>query len=334
MDFNEVIEYLDSNVKASNAWNKFVYSSKERKPIDDPIIKEAIDVISQNTLFIPCDTVLYRARIVKNTEIYMLHMEDSHKARKNGHTGFNGFDKQNMMAPPQKKASAGRANHSQISILYLADTPETAMCEIRAGFMDYISVAKFRLNKQIKVVDLAHLIYTEKELFRRAQMIFCLKAIMDAFTQPYNEQNDSIYAPTQYIAEIMKAKKLDGIKYASGRNNHNGGHFNIAIYDPSLAECIDDYGNLYQCTQSHFYFENITSLSTVNYEAGIEFDTPKWENDDIIKHSDKMRFLVDRLNDPNDILFVGREKSTFFQWIKTVVNKFLSLIGMRNCYHS
>ena len=294
---------------AQNTWEWFLIALYYNRGVDDSLINSSIDIICKNTITIPTGTVLFRARIVKNSEINMLHTEAIDDSSKNSLTGMFGFDKQNMIAPPADKASAGRANHSKNSILYVANTPETALCEVRPGFMDYISLAKFKLKKDIVVADLTDIFNIDDEKYRKIQSNFCLKEIQRAFTQPFNEQNDTVYAPSQYIANKLKNRNLDGIKYNSGRNNRNGVQFNIAIYDSSVAECIDDFGTLYQCTSSQFRFENITRLPTEIHEGGFEFHTPKWEDNEILKLSEDMRITISRLNNPDDKLFLLNHKS-------------------------
>ncbi len=66
-----------------------------------------------------------------------------------------GFDKSEMGAPPAEEATAGHANTDGISFLYLADSVDTTLHEIRADVYDSATVAKFRSNKDIKVVNLA-----------------------------------------------------------------------------------------------------------------------------------------------------------------------------------
>ena len=67
----------------------------------------------------------------------------------------NGYTKKEMGAPPFSIASSGRANPEGISCLYLADSIDTTLHEIRAGIYDYVTVGKFVLQEDIEVVNLA-----------------------------------------------------------------------------------------------------------------------------------------------------------------------------------
>lgn len=79
---------------------------------------------------------------ILNTYIFDKILQSSFKIYKKGEIFYrarlcdkNGLNAEDMYAPPPNKASAGRANASGISCLYLADSPETTLHEIRAGYM-------------------------------------------------------------------------------------------------------------------------------------------------------------------------------------------------------
>ena len=65
-----------------------------------------------------------------------------------------GFPINEMGAPPVGSATAGRANPTGISCLYLADADITAINEIRAGVYDYVAVGKFLLREDVEIVNL------------------------------------------------------------------------------------------------------------------------------------------------------------------------------------
>ena len=65
-----------------------------------------------------------------------------------------GIPIEEMGAPPIDKTTDGRANARGIRCLYLGDAAETTIYEARAGAYDYVTVGKFRLKKDIIVVDL------------------------------------------------------------------------------------------------------------------------------------------------------------------------------------
>lgn len=57
------------------------------------------------------------------------------------------------MKPQPRRAREGRVNPNGIPCLYLADTKETAMAEMRAWLGTPITVSQFELVRDISIVD-------------------------------------------------------------------------------------------------------------------------------------------------------------------------------------
>lgn len=58
-----------------------------------------------------------------------------------------------MSAPPIEKTIDGRVNSAGIRCLYLANSVNTTINEVRAGIFDYITIGTFELKEDIIVVD-------------------------------------------------------------------------------------------------------------------------------------------------------------------------------------
>ena len=58
-----------------------------------------------------------------------------------------------MGCPPIEKATAGRANPLGIPYLYLCHDAETTLYEVRAVYLDKVSVGKFVINSNLDIVD-------------------------------------------------------------------------------------------------------------------------------------------------------------------------------------
>ena len=84
--------------------------------------------------------------------------------------------------------------------MYLGDTAETTIYEARAGAYDYVTVGKFKLTKDIIVVDL-----------KKINQI-----------SPFIEGLDCL--------------EYAGIEYKSVM--HSDG-YNLALFDPDLFECVE-----------------------------------------------------------------------------------------------
>lgn len=147
-----------------------------------------------------------------------------------------------MGAPPNDKAKGGRVNPEGISILYLADEAETTLYEIRAGVYDYVTVGRFKLLKDIEVINLANIDQISPfigidygfDLTQYAMNIEHLKMIAQEISKPLRNDNALDYLPTQYISDYIRSKGYDGIEYGSTMRKQG---FNLAVFDPTLFKC-------------------------------------------------------------------------------------------------
>ncbi|WED67243.1 RES family NAD+ phosphorylase [Synoicihabitans lomoniglobus] len=133
-------------------------------------------------------------------------------------------------APPPDACKAGRANAAGIRVLYVADSADTAIAEIRPHISAVVSVGRFRPRQALQVFDLS-----------QPPSMAALDPFSDGFAQemrtaaffaqlneefsrpipPFTPERD--YAPTQIVAEFIAEQGYSGIKYRSamrpdGRN--------------------------------------------------------------------------------------------------------------------
>lgn len=157
------------------------------------------------------------------------------------------------MKPRRGKAPEGRANPKGIPYLYLAEKGETAIAEVRPWVGSYVSVSKFRICKDIKVINFTgakfesqkyqHLEIPPWDLMYRKEPEPAVRNdivwvdINNAFAKPVTP-NDELadYAPTQIIAEYLKEANIDGIVYKSSL----GPGSNIALFDLNAAKVVDE----------------------------------------------------------------------------------------------
>ncbi len=225
-------EYLSENsIFKTFSWNDFVESITHRSRYYCNVINQGIFELfcQQLTHRLNVGEIFYRARISSTPE---------------------GFDKDNIGAPPKGIASAGRANPNGISYLYLGDSKETVIHEIRAGKFDYITIGKFRVTKAIDIVDFTKLAklspfnsYNLEDIERFAVNLSHLAEINNQLAKPMKRFDSKLdYLPTQYISSFIESIRnhlgslYSGIKYKSTMNNKG---FNIAIFDASIFECIE-----------------------------------------------------------------------------------------------
>lgn len=163
-------------------------------------------------------------------------------------SGKEGINTEDMGAPESDKIQGGRVNAEGVRCLYLGDSLNTTIHEIRAGLYDYVTIGVFKSISELNVVDL-------REINNISPFIDTLDkldyAINKTFLNKINEEMGKVmrktdskleYIPTQYITDFVKSitdqdgsYQYDGIIYNSVMNK---GGFNIAIFDPDKFECL------------------------------------------------------------------------------------------------
>ena len=118
-----------------------------------------------------------------------------------------------MWAPPDDIASPGRANSKGQSCLYLSNRKKTTVKEIRAHAFDYVTIATFKLIREINVLDLCSITH-----------------------------NSPFYADTDKVdylinEQIMRAIERDLAKPMSRWDTFDKDAYNIALFDSSACSC-------------------------------------------------------------------------------------------------
>lgn len=159
-------------------------------------------------------------------------------------TGNNpAFEMINMGPPSREKAIAGRANPMGIPYLYLSLNLETTLYEIRASFLDEISVGVFRPKQHIelKLIDFTENISAFSgspfNLRDIAKSKLLKRAISSDLAKPIRRYDSELeYIPTQFICEYIKyLYDIDGIIFNSSL--HIGGK-NLVLFNTEKVECI------------------------------------------------------------------------------------------------
>lgn len=229
-------DYLEENsILKNNCWVDFVEGIKRKNRFHS-------DYINKDKLFVflRClEKVYYKGEVLFRSRIC---------------PDENGYHCKEMGAPPNNLARGGRVNPAGISILYLADEAETTLYEVRAGVYDYVTVGRFKLQKDIKVINLTGIdsispfigIDHGFDYTQYAVNIEHLKMIAQEIAKPLRNDNSLDYLPTQYISDFIRSKGYDGIEYGSTMRTRG---FNLAVFDP----------NLFKCTSSKVY--DVKSIS-------------------------------------------------------------------------
>ncbi|MFT8427872.1 MAG: RES family NAD+ phosphorylase [Leuconostoc mesenteroides] len=125
-----------------------------------------------------------------------------------------------MGAAPLGFSQSGRLNASGIGYLYLSDDWEVALKEIKAAVNDVCTVATFEVKEPLHLVDLSQIINIsifnspEKDVYLMNQDI--LQDIDGAMRKSSTKDRSEVaYAPTEYMSDLIKSMKVDGIMYKS-----------------------------------------------------------------------------------------------------------------------
>lgn len=137
-------------------------------------------------------------------------------------------DYKEMGAPDPNyiEINEGRANPAGISYLYLADSIETALKEIRAQQGDFVTIAEFEILEKtdagnprlLEISDLTMSSVRNVDVFspneeRENKLADMIIALNENMSQPVSKKID--YIPTQFLSEAIRDLGFDGLRFNS-----------------------------------------------------------------------------------------------------------------------
>lgn len=170
------------------------------------------------------------------------------------------YNKDRMGKPPVDKSTAGRANPKGISYLYLSNDWETTLYETRASLYDYVTIAEFKIEEDINVLNLRDTtkispFKLEGDIEEYLKYKKYLSKLEKELSKPIRRQDSELdYLPTQYLCEFIKSIGFDGVEFRSSLNP-NG--YNLAIFNDEAFECIKT--TLHEVQSVKFTSEKIQS---------------------------------------------------------------------------
>lgn len=216
-DILENINYW-SILKEQLRWERRYFTNIDRLTEDlgwDSFFESKTIVSSAETFF--------RARLHQNSEENIISMDK-------------------MSCPPAKYASAGRANPIGIPYLYLSDNEETILYEVRASYLDEISVATFSKNEEyqseIIISDFTEIptLYHPNGVNRKIKSTLLKQLISRDLSKPMRRYDSELdYIPTQFICEFIKTfTNVQGIKFRSSLHNIGS---NLVLFNHETMKC-------------------------------------------------------------------------------------------------
>jgi len=186
---------------------------------DEDLVNQIVDYsIERRLITLKTDQLFYRARIHKSDDQDMLPMSE-------------------MGAPPRDKAKGGRLNPVGIPYLYLSNDVDTSIAEGRPWLDAIVTVASFRARNNINIVNLNYR-DAKSEDFQvdkgppgeyKAFLMFMSQTL----AKPQDPNNETMYIPTQYLAEKFKLQGVGGMMYQSVLKKPGS---NLVLFDPKLVE--------------------------------------------------------------------------------------------------
>jgi len=178
-----------------------------------------------------------------NTQFRLYPDTQLYRARLHHQSGLPYYATVEMICPPKEKAGGGRANPLGIPYLYLSDNSETVLYEVRASYLDELSLGTFRLKSaigSINLVDFNEDTSLYPSMGNKVNEIIKSKLLREAISldlsKPMRRYDSELeYIPTQFICEFIKVYTgAEGIRFRSSL--HLAGN-NIVIFDQDLFEC-------------------------------------------------------------------------------------------------
>lgn len=221
--------------------NRFILSDCDRE-----FLASVIDTIPERSGVLQPGRVFYRAQI--GCDYHPVYSEDGEYL----HDEESAFGP-TRMKPLTDRAREGRANPSGVPVLYVATSIETAISEVRPWIGQKVSVARCKILRPLKTLDLSeghgkapataavwrHMFYgAEISAAETTEAVWI--DIDKAFSRPVSDADERAdYVPTQILAELFRGEGYDALSYKSqfGGDEENGG-FNVVIFDVDAVEII------------------------------------------------------------------------------------------------
>lgn len=178
-----------------------------------------------------------------SSQIQIPHGLPLYRARLHHSSGQPAYAAHEMFCPPAAYSTAGRANPSGIPYLYLSDNADTVLYEVRAAYLDEISIGIFEVKPTVTspvvISDFTEslTIFHPSRIGDKIKATLLKQKISADLSKPIRRYDSELdYIPTQFICEFIKIYTgVHGIKFRSSL--HAAGN-NFVIFDQDLMNCI------------------------------------------------------------------------------------------------
>jgi hypothetical protein len=150
-------------------------------------------------------------------------------------------------APP-KKATGNRMSPPGISYAYVSEDEETCRVEVAETPGERLWVGAFVTMRRLRIVDLSgrgrlrcRSMYDPRYVHSERWHAAILKEFADEIAQPIRGEDAAVdYVPTQVLAEFLRTRGYDGIRYGSAKRQRG---INLVLFfgPPELAKALDSW---------------------------------------------------------------------------------------------
>jgi RES domain-containing protein len=229
LDANELYVIRGAPWHSSHAdlWGEFCDRVRENPNEPLPFHEYYEENLEKVRVILPPGTLLYRARP---------GFELDERGRRKPYTGHQ------IGAPPQEKATVGRASKEGQVVLYCADQEKTAIAEVRPARGFRVSVCSIRVTREVRIVDLTVEIASPNPFLSpnplyEIEVLELLEAFAEDMSKPLERDDDlTYYVPCQRLAHYIEAAGYDGIRFPSALNP---GGTNVVLFNPNVAEILE-----------------------------------------------------------------------------------------------
>lgn len=177
-----------------------------------------------------------------NSQFDLTREENYYRARVHHQSGLEPYSFSDMGSPSPLKAKGGRANPLGIPFLYLSDNEKTVLYEVRASYLDEVSVGKFKVKEGVeaKIVDFTESIslYRPNDVNGIIKSYLLKRLISEDLSKPMRRYDSEIeYIPTQFICEFIKI--ITGAKGILFKSSLDLSGKNLVMFDEEAMECLD-----------------------------------------------------------------------------------------------
>ena len=159
--------------------------------------------------------------------------EEERNSYHNKNNKFRGLSKEGSYVPPNPDLIRdGRSNPKFILYLYIAESPTTAVFEVRPLLHNAVNVAGIEVKEQLTISNIAVGIDVDATKDNSVDE-WLMYFMQTAFSSSTNNPDD--YIASQIIAEYIRHLGYDGIRYSSSL--HRGG-YNLTVFDVEKYEAV------------------------------------------------------------------------------------------------